>query len=284
MHTEVCLSLVSQVNHLKPDLFYRQISVAQTWPSRPTGSANHQPRPSSKSLGRPRLRGSSAATETPLPLVYLARWSKKQRGTTGSTKTTRTCASSISAKHSFITPYPPDLPNHPICKYPKKYLPGSLIIGSIYGELGVWYSLLDTHWFAGRGLTHVGQLYTLVIGRRPFEWLWDVDRLVAQMIHFVEDLPSEWRPEWSSMKKSAGRNWSDIPGMIKFPPMCFTPELANVAIDRMTGQCKLDERFEKYVKEASLRPLLPIIRGLMRFRPQDRISAQEALRLLGDQK
>lgn len=49
----------------------------------------------------------------------------------------------------------------------------------------------------------------------------------------------------------------------------------------MTGRSRLDELFEKYVKDESLQPLLPIIRGLMRFRPQDRISAEEALRLLG---
>ncbi len=48
----------------------------------------------------------------------------------------------------------------------------------------------------------------------------------------------------------------------------------------MTGRSKLDKRFGKYVKEESLKAFLPIIRGLMRFRPQDRISAEEALRLL----
>ncbi len=82
----------------------------------------------------------------------------------------------------------------------------------------------------GRGLIRAGQLYTLVIGRRPFQWLWDMDCLVAQMIHFVEDLPSEWRPEWARMKKSAGRDWSDIPGMINFPPMYFTRELPNMQL------------------------------------------------------
>ncbi|KAK4152735.1 kinase-like domain-containing protein [Chaetomidium leptoderma] len=104
-------------------------------------------------------------------------------------------------------------------------------------------------------------IYTLVIGKRPFQWLWDVDYLVAQMIHFVEDLPDEWRPRWAEIKKEAGRKHEDIP-------------------DRMTGRSKLEERFGRHVKEESLKPLLPIIRGLMRFRPQDRISAKEALRLL----
>lgn len=48
----------------------------------------------------------------------------------------------------------------------------------------------------------------------------------------------------------------------------------------MTGRSKLEERFGMHVKEESLEPLLPIMRGLIRFRPQDRISAKEALRLL----
>jgi hypothetical protein len=48
----------------------------------------------------------------------------------------------------------------------------------------------------------------------------------------------------------------------------------------MTGPSELEKRFEKYVTEERLKSLLPIIRGLMRFRPEDRISAEEALRLL----
>ena len=53
-----------------------------------------------------------------------------------------------------------------------------------------------------------------MIGKRPFQWLWDVDRLVAQMIHFVEDLPDEWRPKWAGMKREAGRKHEDIPGIV----------------------------------------------------------------------
>jgi hypothetical protein len=48
----------------------------------------------------------------------------------------------------------------------------------------------------------------------------------------------------------------------------------------MTGPSKVEEMFEKNVTEPSLGPLLPIIKGLMRFRPEDRISAEEALELL----
>lgn len=63
-----------------------------------------------------------------------------------------------------------------------------------------------------------GQLHTMVIRSRQFQWFGDMDCLVAQMIHFVEDLPSEWQPEWARMKESAGRDWSDIPGPIQLPP------------------------------------------------------------------
>ncbi|KAH6846962.1 kinase-like domain-containing protein [Chaetomium sp. MPI-CAGE-AT-0009] len=104
-------------------------------------------------------------------------------------------------------------------------------------------------------------IYTLVMGNRSFQWLFYEDNLVAQMIHFVEDLPDEWRLKWAEMKREAGRKHDDIP-------------------ERMTGRPDLEERFRTHVKEESLEPLLPIMRGLMRFRPQDRISAEEALRLL----
>lgn len=73
-----------------------------------------------------------------------------------------------------------------------------------------------------RGLMRAGQIYTLVIGTRPFQWLWDMDRLVAQMIHFVEELPSEWRPEWERMKIHAGRKYEDTPGMIGHPQLIPT--------------------------------------------------------------
>ena len=50
----------------------------------------------------------------------------------------------------------------------------------------------------------------------------------------------------------------------------------------MTRRSKLDEKFGQHVKDESLKPLLLIMRGLIRFRPQDRISPEEALRLLDE--
>lgn len=43
----------------------------------------------------------------------------------------------------------------------------------------------------------------------------------------------------------------------------------------------LESKFLHDMREPKLQPLLRVIQGLMRFRPQDRISAREALALLG---
>jgi hypothetical protein len=39
----------------------------------------------------------------------------------------------------------------------------------------------------------------------------------------------------------------------------------------------LEHYFDNRIHEESLKPLLPVIQGLMRFRPSDRISASQAL-------
>ena len=45
-------------------------------------------------------------------------------------------------------------------------------------------------------------------------------------------------------------------------------------------QSKLERRFHELITEPELMPLLPVIQGLMRFLPSNRISADEALGLL----
>jgi hypothetical protein len=42
----------------------------------------------------------------------------------------------------------------------------------------------------------------------------------------------------------------------------------------------LEQQFEKEVHARSLKPLLGVIQSLMRFRPEDRISAAEALEMI----
>ncbi|KAK3291263.1 kinase-like domain-containing protein [Chaetomium fimeti] len=101
-------------------------------------------------------------------------------------------------------------------------------------------------------------IYTLVFGTRPFQSLGDVDIVVAQMIHFVEDLPVAWRRQWEARRQSAGKD----------------------LLRQWKGPSKLEVKFRTGVKDPSLRRLLPIIQGLMRFQPETRISAEQALGML----
>jgi serine/threonine-protein kinase SRPK3 len=42
----------------------------------------------------------------------------------------------------------------------------------------------------------------------------------------------------------------------------------------------LEGKFDEKVQEERLKPLLPVIQGLMRFRPSDRISISQALDII----
>ena len=42
-------------------------------------------------------------------------------------------------------------------------------------------------------------------------------------------------------------------------------------------QSKLEQKFDRRIHDETLKPLLPVIQGLMRFRPSDRISISQAL-------
>ncbi|KAH6619423.1 kinase-like domain-containing protein [Chaetomium sp. MPI-SDFR-AT-0129] len=103
-------------------------------------------------------------------------------------------------------------------------------------------------------------IYTLLFGSRPFQSLGDVDAVVAQMMHFVEGLPTAWRPQWEARRHSS--------------------ELALPDPDEWEGPSELEIKFNTQVKDTSLQRLLPIIQGLMRFQPEMRISAEQALRML----
>ena len=43
------------------------------------------------------------------------------------------------------------------------------------------------------------------------------------------------------------------------------------------ARSKLEQEFDQSIHEETLKPLLPVIQGLMRFRPSDRISISQAL-------
>ena len=83
------------------------------------------------------------------------------------------------------------------------------------------------------------------------------------MIDFVGELPPEWQPKWEQLRLDAGGNF----------------ELGQ---NNLFSGSRLEQRFDEHVHEPELKVLLPVIRGLTRFLPSDRISASQALDLIGD--
>ncbi|PVH68316.1 kinase-like protein [Cadophora sp. DSE1049] len=101
-------------------------------------------------------------------------------------------------------------------------------------------------------------IYSSLFGSRPFQHWGGVDKLVLQMTNFVEDLPAEWQPQWELMQITTG-------------------QMREQSTTTTSTQSKLDKKFHENIRDPALQRLLPVIRGLVRFRPSDRISAAEAL-------
>jgi len=83
------------------------------------------------------------------------------------------------------------------------------------------------------------------------------------MIDFVGELPPEWQPKWEQLRLDAGR---DI----------------KLGENGQLSRSRLERRFDEHVHEPELKGLLPVIKGLTRFLPSDRISASQALDLIRD--
>jgi serine/threonine-protein kinase SRPK3 len=83
------------------------------------------------------------------------------------------------------------------------------------------------------------------------------------MIDFVGELPPEWQPKWEQLRLDAGGSF----------------ELGEN--NQLSGS-RLEQRFDELVHEPELKGLLPVIKGLTRFLPSDRISASQALDLIRD--
>ncbi|KAG6035965.1 hypothetical protein E4U41_005881 [Claviceps citrina] len=109
-------------------------------------------------------------------------------------------------------------------------------------------------------------IYMLVFGACPFVYTYDDAGLIDQMVGFIEELPQQWTQEWKDMQE---KSKDDRPTM--------DPEKWKK--DCLPYTCKLEEKFHKEAPP-DLMPLLPVIRGLMRFLPSDRLSAAEALQLI----
>lgn len=83
------------------------------------------------------------------------------------------------------------------------------------------------------------------------------------MIDFFGKLPPEWQPKWEQLKLDA-RGDIDL---------------------RENGHLlgsRLEQKFNGHIHGPELKVFLPVIKGLTRFLPSDRISASQALDLIRD--
>ncbi|CDM28975.1 unnamed protein product [Penicillium roqueforti FM164] len=103
-------------------------------------------------------------------------------------------------------------------------------------------------------------IYSFFFTTWPFWYLGEDEILIYQMIGFVEKLVAEWKSKWESMLRNSRHN---------------------LELEDDYGTSKLEREFAG-LPDPTLKPLLHIIQGLMRFLPSSRLIAEEALDLLGN--
>ncbi|KAK0706527.1 kinase-like domain-containing protein [Lasiosphaeria miniovina] len=116
-------------------------------------------------------------------------------------------------------------------------------------------------------------IYFMVFGRYSFTETTPDAALVHQMIHFVEDLPSQWQPQWEKLKRQdpSGYSSADV-----------KPRRSKLAEQFLTvfASPSEDDDEDEWSDYCRLKKLQPVIEGLVRFRPADRIGAQVALNMV----
>lgn len=70
------------------------------------------------------------------------------------------------------------------------------------------------------------QIYHMIFGHRPFGAYDGAAFLVPQMIHFVEDFPTEWKEKWLEIKDEYGKTHDDDTG--EFPPFPVPISLCSI--------------------------------------------------------
>lgn len=97
------------------------------------------------------------------------------------------------------------------------------------------------------------------------------------MIGFVERLPAEWESQWKLMQTRSSHNLELEEG--KYADKQTILLLILLKVCRVS---KLEQKFARMVPDPTFNPLLHVIQGLMRFLPSSRLTAEEALDLLGN--
>lgn len=99
--------------------------------------------------------------------------------------------------------------------------------------------------------------------------------MIFEMIGFVEGLPAEWESKWRSMQMKSSHDLEVEEGK-------QIDKLYNLLLIPLKDceMSKLERKFAETVHNPTLKPLLQVIQGLMRFLPYSRLTADEALDLL----
>jgi serine/threonine-protein kinase SRPK3 len=108
------------------------------------------------------------------------------------------------------------------------------------------------------------QIYYLIFGKLPYSWC-GITPLVHTMVDVFRELPPEWESKWEQMKADATARGE--PGVGTWKP---------------SSDSRLEKQFDKHVHDAQLKALLPVIQGLTKLLPSDRISASDALKVIRD--
>jgi hypothetical protein len=97
------------------------------------------------------------------------------------------------------------------------------------------------------------------------------------MIGFVERLPAEWESKWTSMSMKSSHDLELEEGKQNDTQINLL-----LILLKDYGTSKLERKFAGLVPNPTLTPLLHVIQGLMRFLPSSRLTAGDALDLLGN--
>ncbi|KAJ5522860.1 uncharacterized protein N7503_006535 [Penicillium pulvis] len=120
-------------------------------------------------------------------------------------------------------------------------------------------------------------IYSFLFTTWPFWYLGEDDVLIFQMIGFVERLPTEWESKWTSMLMRSSHDLELDEGK-----QTDTQTNLSLILVKDYETSKLERKFAGLVPNPTLKPLLHVIQGLMRFLPSSRLTAEDALDLLGN--
>ena len=101
------------------------------------------------------------------------------------------------------------------------------------------------------------------------------------MIRVVGNLQNdEWQERWERMRLNSERKLKTLEGKLKSLPTS-TPFKALLILLEDGELPLLESSFNTRAHDKNLLPVMSVIRGLMRYQPSSRITASEALDILG---